>query len=191
MLHTGLTGGLGYEGKVTLTLKCNDKVLKSKTYKNKGTAQLFRFLGYCLMGAFEEAKKLVPVKILLLQNNSSYPDADKPKEAEVRTDWQYYTQTPTLISDSSHERVSITYNFEIPRAAIYGPFNQIALYGAGMNSSADYLDFSAYYFLKDEFGAFDTQNPASWSATTVLLIDWELTISNNNVDLQNSGEEAE
>ena len=64
------------------------------------------------------------------------------------------------------------------------------LYGAGMNSSADYLDFSAYYFLKDEFGGFDTQYPADWSATTVLLVDWELTISNKNVDLQNSGEET-
>ena len=190
MLHTDLTGGLGYEGKVTLTLKCNDKVLKSKTYKNKGTVQLFRFLGYCLIGSFEEAKKLIPAKILLLHNNATYPDDDKPTEAEVRTDWQYYTQTPTIVSNSSLEQVSIIYNFEIPRAAIYGSFNQIALYGAGMNYSADYLDFSAYYFLKDEFGGFDTQNPFDWSATTVLLVEWELTISNQNVDLQNSGEEA-
>ena len=82
-VHTDLIGGLGYEGKVTLTLKCNDKVLKSKTYKNKGTVQLFRFLGYCLIGSFEEAKKLIPAKILLLHNNAAYPVDDKSKKAEV------------------------------------------------------------------------------------------------------------
>ena len=191
MLHTDLTGGLGYEGKVTLTLKCNDRVLKSKTYKNKGTVQLFRFLGYCLIGSFEEAKKLIPSKILLLHNNASYPDDAKAKETETRTNWQPYTQTPTILNDSEHEQVSIIYNFEIPRAAIYGSFNQIALYGDGMDHKANYQDFSAYYFLKDEFGGFDTQNPVAWSATTVLLVEWELTISNQNVDLRNSGEEAE
>ena len=149
MLHTDLIGGLGYEGKVTLTLKCNNKVLKSRIYKNKGTVQLFRFLGYCLMGSFEDVKKLVPAKILLLHNTGAYPDSADPTAVDVQTDWQPYIQTPTIINNSEHEQVSVIYNFEIPRAAIFGSFNQIALYGAGLDSTNDNRsDFSAYYFLQ-------------------------------------------
>jgi hypothetical protein len=171
--------GLGYEGKVTLTLKSGGRVLKSRTYKNNGTAQLFRFLGYCLIGACEdsEAKKLLPTKILLLANDSGDPATADPTSVTQQSDWQTYAQTPTISSTPSH--VSVTYNFEIPRNAIFGSFNQVALYGVGINHLAD---FSAYYFLTDALGAFEEQKALEWSATTVLLIDWELTLSNKNVE---------
>ena len=192
MLQTVLNGGLGYEGKVTLTLKSNNRVLRSKTYKNKGTVQLFRFLGYCLMDSFEEAKRLLPNKILLLYNNAAtngHPDTADPKDVVPQTYWQDYVQTPTIVNNSSNEQVSVIYSFEISKAAINGKFNQIALYGTGMEYGADYQDFSAYYFLKDENGNFDTQDASTWSATTVLLVEWELTLSNKNVEVQNNGEE--
>ncbi len=44
MSQTTFTDGLGYEGKVTLTLKSNDRVLSTKTYKNNGNKSLKYFL---------------------------------------------------------------------------------------------------------------------------------------------------
>jgi hypothetical protein len=181
MSQTIFTGGLGYEGKVTLTLKSNNRVLKSKTYKNKGTSRLFKFIGYCLIGAYEEAKNFLPTKVLLLYNGSNQdPQNASATLVEQRSAWQTYAQTPTIISEDS--QVKVMYSFEVPRNTIYGPFNQVALYGAGV-SSKDITDFSAYYFLVDGAGAWDEIDPeGQWSTTTVLLIEWELTISNKNVE---------
>lgn len=184
MSQTVFANGIGYEGKVTLTLKSNNKVLKSKTYKNNGTVQLFKFLGYCLMGACEdaEAKRLLPTRLLLLENFSNSGSGDvttaDPQNVAARTDWQSFAQTPTIVTTNA--QVKVTYNFEVPKAAITNTFNQIALYGAGMDISENLVDFSAYHYLTNPYGALENQNPKDWSATTVLLIDWELTISNKN-----------
>lgn len=182
MLQTIFSDGLGYEGKVTLTLKGDSgRVLKSKTYKNKGTAQLFKFLGYCLIDSYEEAKNLLPNKILLLRNTSEHPDEAVETAVEQCSTWQTYVQTPTIISDNS--QVKVVYSFEVPRAAIEGDFNQVALYGAGVT---DMHDFSAFYYLRDNVGNFEDTEVALWSATTVLLIEWELSLSNKTVETNNN-----
>jgi hypothetical protein len=179
MSQTTFADGLGYEGKVTLTLKSDNRVLKSKTYKNNGTAHLFKFLGYCLVGSYQEVKHLVPARILLLDNNSASPETADAKNIVQRSAWTDYAQLPTIISESSPSQVRITYSFEVPRAAITGSFNQVALYGCGIS---DMRDFSAYYYLTDSSGGFDSLNIEEWSMTTVLLIEWELTISNKGTN---------
>jgi len=187
MSQTIFSGGLGYEGKVTLTLKSNNRVLKSKTYKNHGTALLFKFLGDCLMGSYEEAKSLLPAKLLLLYNGSdSLANAD-PKSVQLRSDWQTFAKVPSIISDSKTEQVKVIYSFEIPRAAIDEKgFNQIALYGVGVDLK-DFRDaFSAYYYLVDNSGKLKTEEVQQWSATTILLIEWELSLSNKNVEVTNN-----
>lgn len=174
--------GLGYEGKVTLTLKSNNRVLSSKTYKNKGTAKLFKFLGYCLIGAYEEASSYLPNKILLLHNTSKGATSTA---VEQRSAWQPLSQTPTIISDGSDAQVKVTYSFEVPKAALYssgttvGNFNQVALYSVDAN---DITDFSAFYYLTDTSGELESIDLQDWSATTVLLIEWELILSNKNVE---------
>lgn len=169
--------GIGYEGKVTLTLKSNNRVLSSKIYKNKGTAQLFKFLGYCLIDSYEEAKKYLPNKIMLLKNISS--DRRNPQSTSVVpcSDWQTLAKTPTIISEN--DEVKVVYSFEIPRAAVEGEFNQVALYGALADAPTE---FSAYYYLKDVYEELENQKIEDWSATTVLLIEWELNLSNKNTE---------
>lgn len=180
--------GLGYEGEVTLTLKSNKHILKSKTYKNNGTANLFKFLGLCLLNSFEEAKPLLPSKILLLHNNGYSPLDAMPTDAVRQSDWCGYAHTPTIISDSSAAEVKVVYSFEVPRAAITGPFNQIALYGGGITEQDDSQidDFSAYYYLTDDFGTFESIDITTWSPSTVVLVEWELSLSNKNVETNNN-----
>lgn len=182
MSQTIFTDGLGYEGKVTLTLKSNNRVLQSKIYKNQGTNQLFKFLGYCLIDSYEEAKRLLPNKIMLLYNNDKEADPAKvsPTAVEPRSVFRGLTQAPMIISDNVTKSVSVTYSFEVPKAAISDKFNQIALYGAGMTDN-DIYDFSAYYYLTNDFGILEVVDPSQWSPTTVLLIEWELSISNKNI----------
>lgn len=181
MSQNAFIDGLGYEGKVTLTLKSNGRVLKTKIYKNAGTPQLFKFLGYCLMGAYEDVKNLLPSQLMLLYNDKAAlegPNNANPTSVERRSSLRGLAQTPTIVSEDS--AVKVTYSFEVPRASTYaGAFNQVALYGAGMTES-DFQEFSAFYFLVDDYGDIEALNPADWSATAVLLIEWELSLSNKD-----------
>ena len=106
MSYNTITDSLGYEGKVKLTLRSNNRVLQSKTYKNSGTNQLFKFLGYCLIDAYEEAKQLLPNKIMLLYNTSGKgPGAASPYEIEPQSDFRGLAQAPSIISDSTTKQV--------------------------------------------------------------------------------------
>lgn len=195
MSHATFNEGIGYEGKVTLTLKNNGRTLKSQTYKNNGTVELFNFLGNCLINKFTEAEKLLPNQILLLYNSKS-PTHAYAKSVTPQSEFIGLAQTPSIVDDPETESVKVTYNFEVANQLIEGEFNQIALYGAGKtNPGLEVAEFSAYYFLTDDSGAFMTMSPKKdgWSATTVLLIDWELSISNKNIITEiagNTGEEV-
>lgn len=183
MSHNILNGGIGYEGKVTLTLKSNNRVLESRTYKNKGTARLFRFLGYCLAGAYTEVEDLLPNKIALLHNPASSTASANETSAVPVTTLIGYAQTPSITSEAAE--VKVTYSFEIPKSRINDNFNQVALYGAGKTDPD--TEFSAYYYLTDGSGTeIVTQEISKWSATTVLLIDWELSLSNKNTEVANN-----
>ena len=170
--------GLGYEGKVKLTLKSNDCILDAQIYKNSGTSQLFSFLGHCLIGSYTEAvKKLLPAKVKLLFNKTN---GTTSTEVESRSLFIGLAQQPTIINKS--DEVLVTYSFEIPRSAIEDNFNQIALYGAGVTES-EIEKFSAYYYLTDADGHVSSQNVSAWSSTTILLIEWELSLSNKSVEI--------
>ncbi len=183
MSHNILNGGIGYEGKITLTLKSNNRVLESRIYKNKGTAPLFQFLGKCLAGAYTEVEGLLPNQIALLYNPASSTASADEAAATAVTTLIGYTQTPSF-NDKAAE-VKVTYSFEIPRTKISGDFNQVALYGAGKTEPDE--EFSAYYYLTDGSGTdIVAQHISEWSATTVLLIDWELSLSNKNTEADNA-----
>jgi hypothetical protein len=188
MLQTTFTGGLGYEGKIKLTLKSNNRVLQTKTYKNSGTNHLFKFLGYCLIDSYTEAESLLPTKIMLLYNTAegaNYRSSQiNPQNVDPRSEYRGLAQTPSITSDSTEEQVKVVYSFEVPRSALSEPFNQVALYGAGKTKN-DYTEFSAYYYLTDAYGIITKLDPKEWSPTTVLLIEWELTLSNKNIDANN------
>lgn len=176
--------GIGYEGKVTLTLKSNNRVLTSTTYKNNGTAQLFNFLGRCLIGAYDEAKRYLPSKLLLLRNETANNDARDAKKVHACSTWQTFAKLPAITSDADTAQVKVLYSFEVSKAAISEEFNQVALYGADVT---DVTDFSAYYYLTNIDGSLKEENAANWSATTILLIEWELSLSNQNVETNTQG----
>jgi hypothetical protein len=185
--HNIFEDGLGYEGKVTLTLKNNNRVLKTHTYKNNGTAHLFKFLGHCLIGHYSDVENLLPTKIALLFNGASTPSAADPSRAESSvSDFIGMAQTPSIVSTNNPAEVKVTYSFEVARSKITGKFNQVALYGAGV-AQHELENFSAYYLLADSAkNDFEIEDPEQWSDTTVLLIDWELSLSNKNVGTNNN-----
>ena len=180
MSHNIFGDGLGYEGKVTLTLKSGDRILGSQTYKNNGTANLFKFLGYCLMGNASDVEHLLPTKIALLYNHSPRILNANPNNVELRSGFIGLAHPPSIVSSSSTNEVKVTYSFEARRDTISGNFNQVALYGDGCaHPVEDMPNCAAYYYLADSSqNEFEAEDVALWSSTTVLLVDWELSFSN-------------
>jgi hypothetical protein len=128
------------------------------------------------------AGKSFRLKIMLLKNEASSPATTAATSVIQGSTYKGLSQQPALIIDSTANQARVVYSFEIPKNAIIREFNQVALYptNAG-DTDGDIQNFLAYYFLVDESGQnFATQSTDSWSASTILLIEWELIISNKN-----------
>ena len=169
MSHTA--NQVAYEGTVRMRVVDHGRTLYSTTLKNKGTKKLFTFLSLCLVGTYTPS--LVPKRLRLLyavpgakrKACSSFVSLSKAPSTEIRGD-----------------SAIATLSFTVPRSYIYSTvdengqehaFNQIGLY---TETDYDTEEMYAYYDISEA----DAQkmNPASWSQTSLLIIDWELQLSN-------------
>lgn len=179
---------INYAGHIKLTTYLDNKVLSVKHYKNKGTLSLFRFLGNCLVGNFNTAGRLRPLKIKLLADNG---EANVPPTKETvyteKSSFITVATAPDLITTNStinNASCSVVFNFIFPIANVYSSgANTIALYGINATEAED---FSAYYRLTKP----DPENPEQliWDAielkpedfeeNKVFAVEWTLTLSN-------------
>lgn len=165
---------VAYEGTVHVRVVDNGHTCYSTTLKNRGTGKLFEFLSLCLLGLFTKAKPLVPTKLRLLYNSPT-------GERQACSSFVSLSKAPT--SDVEGDTAAAVLSFTVPYAYIYSatengddkPFNQIALYSA---AETDINEMCAYYDITAVEAA--SMNPASWSQTSLLIIDWELQLSNKS-----------
>ena len=164
----GITkSSIGYTGIVTLSQYTNGKKFNIARVHNVGGKSLFNFLVDCLMGDFELATIDRPIKIILLN-----VDDEKIISAAENTSPIYLLNKPEKIY-SEHEGI-VKYSFIIPQeyfaagnASGATRFNAIGLYA---DSTENIEDYAAYCEV-------DTSD---WeiSISSVLVLDWELHISN-------------
>ena len=155
---------IGYTGIVTLSQYTRGKLHPIKQIHNEGGKPLFDFLADCLVGDFSVAKQDLPNKILLLNKD----DAGHITKARD-TGFIYFLSKPERVYNESEGVVR--YSFTIPQDIISGTnFNAVGLYtGTAMETDID--DYAAYCFIGS-----DIVNEISKSS--VLVLDWELHISN-------------
>jgi hypothetical protein len=184
-LKNTILNELSYSGKVTVSLQLDGKILKTKEIHNSGTSQLFSFFAYCLAGEFEEAALFRPTKVRLLH---AVIDELTGEEIELvpASGMVYLRSKPERILNKDIDGETVKLSFMIPRSMIENiDFNRIALYPQ-YAESADYGLYSAYCNLvgTDDLGI---NVYTDWSLSSVLLIDWELTISNKIIKVNNEG----
>lgn len=164
------TNTLGYTGTVTLSQYIGSKKFKIAQVHNAGGNPLFNFLSDCLVGDFDVAKFSRPTKIRLL-NYTQESDETTGKITKIFTpasDFIYLLTKPEKIYNTS--KGIVRYSFAISRDVLEGGnFNSIGLY----SNSASELE-------PDNFAAFCEVNVSKTAiaASSVLVVDWELTISN-------------
>ena len=155
---------IGYTGIVTLSQYIRGKKFKVAEIHNAGGKPLFDYLADCLVGDFDIAKLDRPNKILLLNKDEN----DKLTRAADTGFIGMLTKPERVLSN---DEGIVRYSFTIPQDIFAGTnFNAVGLY-AGSATSTDVENYAAYCYIGDGI-----LNNVSLSA--VLVLDWELHISN-------------
>jgi hypothetical protein len=158
------TSSLEYTGIVKLSQYINGKKFTIAQMHNAGGKPLFEFLADCLVGDFDIAKLDRPTKILLLNE-----DEEHKLSKATDTGFIYLSAKPEKVYDS-YEGI-VRYSFIISQDIFSGTnFNAVGLY-TGTATTTDIDDYAAYCFIGT-----DVFNDISISS--VLVLDWELHISN-------------
>ena len=162
-IKSNAKNALAYTGIVKLSQYTKGKKFTVAEIHNEGGLALFNFLADCLISDFETAKADRPTKILLLKVN----EEGVPMQAD-NTSFIYLLTAPEKVY-SENEGI-VRYSFIIPQEYFVGTnFNAIGLYP----NSATYQDIANY-------AAYCTVDTNEWSLSisSVLVLDWELHISN-------------
>ena len=155
---------LKYTGIVTLSQYVGNKKVEIARVDNAGTNILFEFFSDCLLGYFDFARKNRPTKIMLLQY-----DIDK-KAYINKSGYITYTNVEKVYNESEG---IVRYSFTVTRDILEGnTFDSIGLY-ANSTKINDYENYAAIVKLTE-----DEITNQSLVASTALIVDWELHISN-------------
>ena len=166
-LKSSAKNNILYTGIVRLSQYTKDNKFVIAEVHNEGGKPLFDFLTDCLVGDFDIAKLDQPTKILLLN-----VDEENKVSAADNTSFIYLLAKPEKIY-SENEGI-VKYSFVIPQEYFAGGhasgsirFNAIGLYTSSATDAKDYA-------------AICNVDTSDWSISisTVLVLDWELHISN-------------
>jgi hypothetical protein len=177
MVQNTAINKFNYSGEVKLSIYDDNELISSRKIKNSGTDFLFDFFAYSLMGEFDKAKLYRPTKILL---QKIYYDTDGAvEECAPASGFIYLRTKPQIVYKDETESRTVKLSFVVPRTAISNTeFNRVCLFADCMtyDEQNSYSAFCNLDTSSDLMGG--TTNISSWSLSTVLMIDWELTISN-------------
>ena len=160
-----ITDSLGYTGIVTLSQKVGKKKVKIAQLHNAGGKALFEYLAACLAGDFDTAKLNRPTKIMLLSH-----DSDNKIIKAKDTPFIHIITAPKIAYSSEIEGV-VEYSFTISQDIFSGTaFDAVGLY-TNTATEQDVENYAAYCPIASE-------DLTDISLSSVLLLDWELHISN-------------
>ena len=168
---------LSYTGTVRLSQYIGQEKVTIAEIHNAGSNSLFNFLSDCLVGNFDVARAERPANIMLLNTEfEDYKASDGTVTKIVKTVKSASNGYIGLLS--AQEKIyeenagKVRYSFMIPRDMIESTtFNSMGLYPSSV-SRDDVESYSAICELNIDKNTI--------SPTSVLVVDWELTISNGN-----------
>lgn len=173
-MKSNTISALAYSGIVTLSQNIGGKKVCLQKIHNAGSNKLFSFLADCIAGDFELAKLDRPTKIMLLNVQKNVGTESEGDIINRASSFIYLLSKPERVYSASSGVASETVrlSFVIPRALLEGAtFNRIGLYSDSA-TELDYESPAAYCEIST------TESVSSMSSSSVLLIDWDLTISN-------------
>ena len=179
---------ISYEGHVKISVVGpNNKVLFSSESHNKGKEPLFKFLGYCLTGAYYDELRPCRIRLFTVVD----PETDTPANPDFSKETcrsAAILHEPGMLLESTGDSCSATYHFKIPYAFITlkeGGSKQIiyklALYCDTNSSESKISDISAEYLFIDSSTnqwaeSDDAIDLSDLKSNYSLVIDWTMTL---------------
>ena len=171
---------IGYQGVVTLTVKNNQQIISKHRIHNSGRVPLFKFLANCLSANWGSAQSNFPSKIILFKADPSETSSQTFNELYWTTEYAVtpdvgilQSTVPVVIGNEENNSCTVKYHFRIPTSLISSTnIGKSGLYSqlATINNPL------AYVFVDSETQ--DALEGAEGNPNLVVLLDWELTISN-------------
>jgi len=173
---------IGYSGQVKVTAMRGKKAIRTATFHNEGTINLFKFLCYCLAGEYNVAYNLRPQKIQLFFNQAGTytEDLNNLKERsgkiQLNTDAVVKKYEPKSPGETDTNKYTVTLHFRIPYAFLTGDeVNHAILYNAYDEPCAHFS------FTDEETGALiNILTGANQDYT--LVIEWKMIVGNQKGD---------
>ena len=191
---TSNTLGVGYSGKVKISLIKDNKALITKEYKNTGNWPMFYFLNLCLSGEYNKAEAYRPKYLKLFNAGAKGTDPSSIDIDEILADPEnitslstiIYNQTPytsktTGTTEVPNGKAETTFKFMVPFTQILNdedkPTNLFVMYDQEHRNTI--ATPSAYFLLLDEEGKLDTIDTSSLLSNDYnLFIQWTITTQN-------------
>ena len=162
MIKSSTKSNISYTGMVTLSQYAGGRKVTTAKIHNTGGAPLFNFITDCLAADFTMAKLSSPYQILLIKTSDNGDSLDLLNA--TTSDFITILTKPEKIDTNT-----VRYSFIVPQDAVADlTFNAIGLYP----KTATLSDITNYYALCK------VKNPTTVSTSSVLVVDWDLTISN-------------
>jgi hypothetical protein len=172
MMRSNATNTLTYTGIVTLSqYNEEEQIIREVTDMNRGGNQLFSFLADCLSGAFDTAALNMPAQIMLLNITIDESGNEVISKAHPDIDFvRLLTNPEKVYVEDSANMCAVKYSFLIPSDFLTGTnFNAIGLYKANTSDLNNYVACVSVGLTAEEL-----------SVSTLMVVDWELIISNKN-----------
>jgi len=191
---TNNTLGVGYSGKVKISLIKDNKALITKEYKNTGNWPMFYFLNLCLSGEYNKAENYRPKYLKLFSAGAVGKDPSDIDISEILSSDTNITSLSTVIYNQTpytsktlgteelpNGKAETTFKFMVPFTQILNdenkPTNLFVMYDQEHRNNITIP--SAYFLLLDEDGKLDTITSSSLISNDYnLFIQWTITTQN-------------
>lgn len=182
-----ITNNLTYAGIVTLSQRIGHKKVPVLQVHNNGNLPLFNFLTECLTGNFETAKLTRPTKIMILKQ-TTFKDSDTQSDRvtfERLSSFIYLLASPEKRYSSDTAGISkVCFSFILPKDLLesidFENNDENVTYKLGLYpANATLLDITEYSAICEL--DLSSINSSTIGASSVLVVDWELSISNKAV----------
>ena len=165
-MKSSVINSLKYTGIVTLSQYIKGKKVKLSQVYNSGNNSLFDFIANCLVGDFDIAQVKRPTKIRLLKK-------DDDGTYKAASGFIFLLAKPEkVINTSTKLQAAVRFSFIVPADMLTKKFDSIALYTNDVSDLDNYVEDYAAICDVDDI------NTNTIVSSAVLVVDWDLIISN-------------
>lgn len=178
------TGGIGYQGRVSVKVMNGKKVIASRTSHNTGCAKLWEFICKCISGSFIWNERPCRLALFGLLDSD-----DKPDNPKFTNDSLISSIIPVQIVSPLQEAVDesgqpidgkqVVFSFSIPSTYIFGTeIYKLALCPQTITDFTSKDDLDAYYLFKNDEGNWVPFDLEDFRGNFSLVVEWTMVITN-------------